>query len=137
MSMAYSDNDRRRFKRLKINIEIAYKLNRPAYVRIFAGDKEGETITLDLSEAGVAILIDCDIPVSSFLMLEFMLYKVDKNNNFKLYRSIKVKGKVTSNTLFKNEHRLGINFIEIEKEDRATIDSFIKTAVTFQKQIPP
>lgn len=134
----YPDNERRKFQRLKVQITIIYQVNRPLYVRVLIGNKEIEAITLDLSEGGMALLTDYDIPVASALSMEFMIYEVDKRNNFRFYKSIKVIGEVASNILLEdNKRRLGICFTLIDEVTKSEIKNFVEKGISFPKLEPP
>lgn len=129
------DTERRRFPRLKINITVIYKVDRPSHVRVSIGEDEVEATTIDLGEGGVAIQTDYDIPLTTVLSIEFMIYKVDDKDNFKLYKSIKATGEVHSNVLLgKNKHRLGICFTQIDEEVKSEIADFVRMGINSRKR---
>lgn len=118
--------DQRKFERRSINITITYQIDKPLHVKVKFGDEEIEATTLDLSEAGMAIVTQNDIPVSTLINIEFMIHESDQQTNFTLYKSIKVKGEVKSNNfLAENKHRLGIHFRQIEDEDKKELARFV------------
>lgn len=122
--------ERRRFPRLKINITVIYQVDKPSNVRVQIGDNEVEAKAIDLSEGGLAISTDYDIPLKSVLSVEFMIYKRDEKKDFKFYESIKAVGQVHSNVpLGLEEHRLGIAFSDIDEEARAKIAEFVKMGI--------
>lgn len=130
MSEEYPQKERRKFPRLKINITLVYQVNKPSRVRVSVGEKEIEATTLDLSEAGMSILTDYDIPVSTAIAVEFMIYNVDGSNKFRFYKSIKIEGRVKFNIAAeKNARRVGIVFTQIDEEDKLELTSFVKSKI--------
>lgn len=124
------NGDRRKFRRLKVNISIAYQVDKHSGVRVVIEDEEVDATTLDLSIEGMAVLTEYDIPILAMLSIEFMVYKIDERNNFKFYKSIKVSGHVRSNLLLENnKHRIGIYFTKIDVESKAEIADFIKARI--------
>lgn len=134
MDTEYLDSERRGYQRLKIDITVIYQVNKPSNVRVLIGEEEVEAMILDLSEGGVGILTDYDIPVLAVLSVEFMIYKLDDKNNFRFYKSIKASGEVHSNVLLeKNKHRLGICFTQIDEEAKSEIADFVKMGIDSRK----
>jgi c-di-GMP-binding flagellar brake protein YcgR len=119
--------ERRKHKRLKIHLEVAYRIDRPPFARISIGENEIEALALDLSEGGIAILTEHDIPVTSLLSIELFLGNPPHKTGTKTYEAIKTKGKVRSNIVTeKGRHRLGISFEELEEEDRTKVANFVR-----------
>ena len=81
---------------------------------------------LDLSDGGMAILTNIDIPVDTVLLIKFTLInRALKDDN----RIIKVSmtGAVCYNHLLENEeHRLGIQFTNISDYDKKSIAEFVR-----------
>jgi c-di-GMP-binding flagellar brake protein YcgR len=122
-------NDRRRFQRLKLNLDLVYKVETPIILRIRLGDKEIEATTLDISEGGMAFLTDYDIPVLSGLALKFTLFKLARSGEINFYRPMQIEGEVRSNNLSENkEYRLGICFVKKDAAVKDEISNFVKSA---------
>lgn len=125
------DKERREFKRLKINITVVYRVNKPSHIRVLVGEEEVEAVTLDLSQGGMSILTAYDIPVLAVLSIEFMIYNIDGLNKFRFYKSIKVIGEVRTNILGENnDYRIGIVFTKIDPEDKLEIANFVQRRMT-------
>ena len=121
------NGERRKFPRLKASISIVYQIDKHSSVHVLIEDKEVDATTLDLSQEGMAILTELDIPILALLAIEFMIYKTDEKNDFKFYKAIKVSGHVRSNVLLDNDtHRVGIHFSKISDEDKKEISDFIQ-----------
>jgi hypothetical protein len=70
---------------------------------------------LDVSQGGMAMVTNYDIPVATVLSMRFTLLKVDKEIiNFS--GPLQVTGEVRSNIpAEKDEHRLGICFTKVKR----------------------
>lgn len=110
MDNTYIDNERRSHKRLRMNCTIIYRANEPVSARFIMKGKDVEAQMLDISQGGMAMVTDYDIPVSTVLSMRFTVLKVDKEIvNFS--GPVEVVGEVRSNVpAEKDEHRLGIWF---------------------------
>ncbi len=125
-----TNKERREFKRLKVNITIVYRVNKPSHIRVLIGEEEVEAVTLDLSQGGMSILTKYDIPVFAVLSIEFMIYNIDEFNKFRFYKSIKVIGEVRSNIPGENnDYRIGIVFTKIDPEDKLEIANFVRKRI--------
>ena len=128
MDPAYSGIDRRRHKRLRVNFVVTYRVHRPLEVLIMFGNKEYNAFMLDLSEAGMSLLTECDIPSSTILSIQFTLINFNAARE-KRAMTMRIAGEVCYNKrAYKKEHRLGISFTEIEEDERQAIASFVTTA---------
>ena len=81
----------------------------------------------DLSEGGMAILTDYDIPILALLSIKFTLintYAYDDNNRV---HTLEMQGDVCNNVLLETkEYRIGINFTRISEQNKRAIADFIK-----------
>ncbi|MFH1398236.1 MAG: PilZ domain-containing protein [Candidatus Omnitrophota bacterium] len=122
----YSGPDRRKYKRIKVNFMTVYKSGDSLEKIKISQDKEIYALMLDLSEAGMAVLTEYDIPVASLLDLKFVLPVQNKITNLNQPVSIVVKGKVRySKVMGKDGFRLGILFTEIGIGERNLIKDFV------------
>ena len=81
----------------------------------------------DLSESGMAILTNFDIPISTVLQIKFTLINTNARDE-KRIRSIEMSGEVRNNTITdKKIHRLGIKFQHINDADKEAISAFVKS----------
>ncbi len=130
MPNEYPLGERRKFKRLKLNLTVIYRVDQPLDVRMKIGDREIEAATLDLSEAGMSFVTREDIPLETILFIKFTLFKVDKSGEVNFSGPMEIIAEVRSNILLENDnHRLGIYFSSIEEKDKAEIVNFIETAL--------
>jgi len=126
MNEQYKGQERRQFKRSRVNFIITYRVNRPPEVIMVVGHKEIHAIMLDLSEAGLAILTRYNLPVSAILLMKFTLINPHAFGDSRI-RRMEILGEVRNNSLIQEkERRIGILFIQIDKEDKQAIANFVK-----------
>lgn len=115
--------EKRRFPRVCVQFDLIYKVNTPPEVRMRVGEGEIRASTFDISEGGMAIITERQIPYSTELEILFHLIFPDKQTP-----PIYAVGIVRYNTATPDGkgYRLGIQFINIDKNDKQTIADFIK-----------
>lgn len=119
-------SEHRRFNRVKINLSVVFRLARPAAIRLLVGNKEVRATMLDLSEGGLSVLTNYDIPKSTSLFIKFTLFKVE-NDDVSFYGPMEIIGEVRYNMpLGGNEYRLGIYYKKIKSQDKIEIANFLK-----------
>jgi c-di-GMP-binding flagellar brake protein YcgR len=120
------NSEHRRFKRIKINLSVVFRLARPAAIRLLVGNKEVRATMLDLSEGGLSVLTNYDIPKSTALLIKFTLFKVE-NDDVSFYGPMEIIGEVRYNMpLGGSEYRLGIYYKKIKSQDKIEIANFLK-----------
>ena len=124
-------SERRKTKRVGVEFIITYKVeklsqsNRPIPVQMKVRSEEINALMLDLSESGMAILSNYDIPTSTTLLIKFTLINLLATAEERI-SSIEVSGVVCSNIVLKDSgHRLGISFTQISEEAKTAIINFI------------
>ena len=131
MGDRYSGSERRKSERIRVNITVAYHIEKPISIKMLVGEEEVEATVVDISEGGLAILTKHDLPLSTLLLIEFMLIRVDKETNFKYYESVKIKGEVRSSVLLaEDKYRLGVSFKNLDDESKFKISAFVRKGTT-------
>lgn len=130
MHNADPGKERRKSKRLKVDFTVTYQVDRPLVVRMSVGWHHNiYALMLDLSEDGMAISTDFNIPASTILSINFTLINLTADTEEERMKSMEVTGEVKYNLpTAKGEHRLGIRFSNIAPIDKDTIANFIKAA---------
>ena len=125
MAEEYSGAERRTHKRMNVNFTVIYRVNKPLEVRMMVGDKEVNALMADLSEGGMCILTDYNIPTGTVLFIKFTLINLNAYGNERV-KSMEITGEVRYNLPTpKHTHRLGIRFTEIDKKDQVAIIDFL------------
>jgi c-di-GMP-binding flagellar brake protein YcgR len=118
--------DKRKSKRLRVNLSLTYRIDKPLSMRMMISNREIRATMLDLSEGGLSVLTDYNIPPLSVLFIKFTLFKIEEED-VSFYGPMEIVGEVLYNIpLGGNEYRLGIRFKLISKADKAEIINFIK-----------
>ena len=73
MGNTHKNTEKRKSKRLKAEFIVTYKIDKPVEVHMWISDREVDALMLDLSESGMAILTNYDIPASTTLVIKFTL----------------------------------------------------------------
>ena len=121
MSNTHKGPERRKFERVAASFIITYQIDKPLMMRLIVGKRQASALMLDVSEGGMSIITDYDIPVSTVLLIKFTLINVNVGKNERV-TSMDVTGEVRYNILSKkNEHKLGIRFIRIDAKSRQVI----------------
>jgi len=119
--------NKRKADRLRVNLSIVYRINKPITLRMMIGNKEVRTTMFDLSGGGLSILTNRNIPAGAVLLMKFTLFKVEADD-VSFYGPMEILGEVRYSThLAGNEYRLGIAFKRISGQDKTEIEDFVRT----------
>lgn len=120
----FSGIERRRYRRVKANFVVVYTVLKPLESLISAPERENSVVMLDLSEGGMALLTNQNIPRLATLLLKFILidFHAEKNKRIKTIKSL---GEVRYTRFEKGGYRLGLSFTQIDEEDRSAIVNFV------------
>jgi len=128
MTEDFNGADRRQFKRLrlKFSVTVVFSKDKPIDVHISDGTKEYRAIMLDISEGGMSIIADVNIPISTNIWVKFTLARVE-NECVDFYGVMEMKGEVRYNIpLEDGTFRLGICFVDISERHRTDIINFME-----------
>lgn len=115
MMDTYTGQDRRTSKRLRMNCTVVYRSNEPSTTTVTLGDRDLHAQMLDISQSGMAMVTDTDIPISTVLSMRFTMLKVD-NDVVKFTGPMEAVGEVRSSTeVDEHNHRLGIYFKKMRR----------------------
>ena len=129
MDNKYAGQEKRRSPRLLVRLAVLYRVDKPLFVRMQVGEREVLATTLDLSEGGMAISTNYDIPLQTVLLIKFTLYRIDIDGKVRSHGPMEIIGEVRSNSLLeKKSYRLGICFSKMSDKDKEEISNFVKLA---------
>jgi c-di-GMP-binding flagellar brake protein YcgR len=121
----YNGVERRRFRRVKINLEVVYREDDTLDLRIRAGSQEHRASMLDISEAGMAFLTDVNIPLWTLLRIRFNMEDA-KETGINFYGTEDVKAKVLHVTKVSGGNfRIGVHFYDLSRSERVRIGNFV------------
>ncbi len=118
--------NRRKSERMDAAFTLTYNLEKSHTLRISLGLIDNiETVMINLSDLGMAIMTNYDIPAGAQLYIKFDLINMHLSGDER-WRFMEITGEVTSNLLLSGENRrIGIRFNKISEEDKAAIRNFV------------
>lgn len=118
--------ERRRSERIDVAFTLTYSVEKSYTLRISLGLVDNvEAVMVNLSESGMAIITNYDIPKGAQLYIKFNLINMRLSGDDR-WRFMKMAGEAVSNiNMPERNHRIGIRFIRISDEDKAAINSFV------------
>ncbi len=125
--MAEDPRDKRRFKRIPDSFFILYRVKFPFTVHIRIGAKECNAVATDISEEGIGLLTNYDIPANSLLHLQFNILNNSATLKEEEFHAFDLEGEVRYVLTGSEGFRLGIHFMKIENPDRDFIARYIET----------
>ncbi len=122
---AYDGAEKRKFKRMKVEFSVTYLVQQPLEVVMRVGDKKVQAAMLDLSEEGMAIKAEHDIPQGTQLQIGFvLLYAFTPYEN--IMQDMQIEGAIVNRVaLSDGMFRLGVHFTKIKPEDRKAVIDFV------------
>ncbi len=115
--------NKRRSSRIAVNFDIIYKLKSLPEVHMKVDESERYALMLDISEQGMAIETDYQVPELSELEITLHLIFKDRQTD-----PMHVVGGVRYNLYLadRKKYRLGIKFLQIDDDIKQEILDFIK-----------
>jgi hypothetical protein len=115
MVETFQGSERRVAKRLRMNCTVIYRVNEPVTARFMMAGRDIQAKMVDISQNGMAMVTDYDIPQATVLSMRFTLLKV-KPDVVNFSGPMEIIGEVRSNTVEEdNSHRLGIYFTKMRR----------------------
>ncbi len=120
-------NERRRHQRLSVNFIVTFQVNQPPEVRMTIGGLDVDALMLDLSEGGMAITTDYELPSATLLYIYFTLINPFKSEEGRVNK-MEILGEVRSCIPMgeHKQHRIGICFTQIKEYDKNVISDFVR-----------
>jgi c-di-GMP-binding flagellar brake protein YcgR len=118
--------DRRKSERIDASFTLTYNVEKPYILRFSLGIEENvDTIMLNLSDIGMAIITNHNIPVGAQLYIKFNLINMRLKDDER-WKFMKITAETVSNVILQDEsHRIGIRFNRISEEDKVAIRDFV------------
>ncbi|MFA4992594.1 MAG: PilZ domain-containing protein [Candidatus Omnitrophota bacterium] len=118
--------DRRKSERIDAAFILTYNLEKSHTLRVSLGLVDSvDTVMINLSDLGMAIMTNYDIPAGAQLCIKFDLINMHLSGDERR-RSMEIAGEVVSNFLLSGEDRkIGIRFDKISEEDKKAIRNFV------------
>jgi len=120
-------SDQRKFQRYDCNLTVWCKVQEPQDVRAQFADRELEATALNVSEAGIGLISNHQIPKHSIVSLTLVMLRGNSSGEIRGQRPLEVKGKVcySQPTGEVNRYRLGVCFTEVPSEYKERLSNFL------------
>jgi c-di-GMP-binding flagellar brake protein YcgR len=134
MDDKYEGREKRKFKRVRANPIVRFKLHSSPGEQVRFGSQQPEGVMMDIGEGGIGMTVDANVTVRSTLTTEFSLYSgVFQGENKKIIASL---GEVRYNKPLGNrERRLGISFSGLSDADRFSITRFVRWEASAETEV--
>lgn len=121
------EQERRKSERLDVAFTLTYNTEKTPVFATIRGLINGvDSLMLDLSDLGMAITAEDDIPLGTQFYIEFNLINLHLIGDAR-WRHIKINGVATSDQALSNKsHRIGICFNKISEADKLAIRDYVK-----------
>ena len=118
--------ERRKSERIDVAFTLTYSVEKSYTLHISLGLVDNvEAIMVNLSDLGMAIITNYDIPRGAQLYIKFNLINMRLSGDDR-WRFMKITGEAVSNVkLLDENHRVGIRFKKISEEDKVAISTFV------------
>ena len=118
--------ERRKSERMDVAFTLTYSVEKSYTLHISLGLVDNvEAIMVNLSDLGMAIITNYDIPRGAQLYMKFNLINMRLSGDDR-WRFMKITGEAVSNVALADEnHRIGIRFNKISEEDKEAISNFV------------
>lgn len=118
----------RRAKRVRVEVTITYSIHESMKKQINLSEDVVKTTSRDISTLGVAIDSPYFVPKGALINISIDSSAFYPEGTGGLDKPIRVVGKVVSCIMeAKKRYRLGVEFVEIQDEDKASIGRFVET----------
>jgi c-di-GMP-binding flagellar brake protein YcgR len=125
--------EKRKYPRIGLDTTIRYRIKKPRSILVLLGDEEVKAAALDLSEEGLALTTECDLPLGTNISVNFNLIDTSIANHLCSSEPLEVFGQVRSNIPAEgNQHRLGVRFMDIEPGSKNLIRNFVNGILSLE-----
>lgn len=122
--MDVQDQNKRKFERVPLDVDLYFRVNKPPEVRLKIQDIIKIGHALDISEGGMSFLLDAEVLKGTEVEINFNLIIGEIHNP-----KIEVKGEVRY--CFPRDpeksFRIGVQFTKIDANDKILIASYVKS----------
>lgn len=119
--------ENRKFKRVGAAFPVVYNVKSPFELRLRIGKEELDGIANDLSQGGLSLLTNHQIPAGAVIEIKFRLSNKSAVSEEDRSRKLVLQGEARYSFFTKEKsYRLGIRFMNISQSDRNFIAGCVK-----------
>ena len=118
-----SGKERRKFERVGTSFSLMFGVKSPFEVQLKLGARELDAVTQDISEGGLCMWTNYNIPIGARLNIKFKLFN-DVNGahrSFELFGDVCYCGQDRG-----SDYRIGVEFSGVTPEDHRFISEYIR-----------
>ena len=115
--------DKRLFRRTPDQFMVSYIVKSPFEVYVQLNGRECDATAYDISEGGLALATNYDIPMKAVIVLRFTLFTPAGLRKFQIESEVRYAEPVPSDRSF----RLGVRFTSLTPADRAAIVEYVRS----------
>ena len=128
--------ERRKFKRLQVNLSVLYRVMAPRSVRESTHGEEFEGKTIDLSEGGMAMISTQNLPEGTKLFCKFVIFESNPAGLPDFHEVLVVFGEVRSSLeLQERFYRLGVYFEIMDKDKKEKIMDIVRSPLKYESPL--
>ena len=121
--------ERRQQQRVQARFIVTYRPHKPLEVSFFIAQRQVQALMLDLSPVGMALLTSYNLPAATLLQINFTLINTKASQESSKVKMIDLAGEVRyARPAGAKEYRLGIRFVQVNKEDSDSLLEFVEAA---------
>ncbi len=122
-----SGQDKRKFKRVEASFSVVYTVEAPYELRMRIG-RDVEGIANDLSQGGLSLMTNHQIPAGALLQIKFRLLNNSAISEADRSRKFQLQGEARHNSFSKeNGYRVGIRFLNVSEADRDFVANYVRS----------
>lgn len=127
MKSQYEGPERRESARVKTDFPILYEVDPRSRVLLIINRTLFDAIAKNISEGGIAILTNVDLPVDASVNVNLTLYNIKEADLWKRIKRIKVDCRTRySSPTPDGAYMVGLQFLNLSEEDRRFIANYVK-----------
>jgi hypothetical protein len=120
------EEEKRKHKRVPVTLDMLYMVKLPISVRMLTGGQERPAIAQDISEGGLALSTNFELPIDALLLLKFAITNDAVISNEERTHHFELDAQVCyCRPLDNGSWRLGVSFVNIVTSERLFISNYI------------
>jgi c-di-GMP-binding flagellar brake protein YcgR len=118
--------EHRKYKRTSAKFMLSYKVSKSLQVAIMASESKIDAIMGNISQGGLMMVTQYDLPIDSKLTLSFAVVNDAALHDDDKIKALDIEGVVRSKRQIKhNEFDIGVEFVDPSQEDQKFLAEFV------------
>ena len=122
--------DRRKSQRLQVSLSALCRIAGPSRFLYLLGGKEFESLVIDLSKNGAALLSSHSLPIDTKLFIKMFIVEVTYTGTSEFYEVLTLFANVRYSThQYEDRYRIGIEFTDIDQDRENKLENIINSSL--------